>query len=122
MMSVDFANAGIHHSAAAERKKQAAGGDEVSVEAFEKRKQGCGEDDIDDPSRTHSLLKRHCGHELRARQQSPRGNECYRRHNARIEKKADKDRHPDGAKEVLGAEFGAASSAALPTDSNPVMK
>jgi hypothetical protein len=46
------------------------------------------------------------------------GNRCD---DAGVEGDADEDRHPDGAKETLGAKVRAGFGA-LPTDSKPVMK
>jgi hypothetical protein len=42
--------------------------------------------------------------------------------NAGIEKNADQDGHPDGFEKPRVRNSGVDSSAALPTDSNPVMK
>ena len=89
------------------RKEQAAGGDKVSVEAFEEREQGGGQNDVDDPARTDRLLKRDSGHELFADQLMPGSDECDGRDDARVEKGADEDRHPDGAVEAARTEIGA---------------
>jgi hypothetical protein len=68
---VDSSNARIDHTSAAQRKEQAAGGYEVSVEAFEEREQGGGEDDIHDPARAQRLLEGHGRHEFLAGQLAP---------------------------------------------------
>jgi hypothetical protein len=57
MFRVNASDAGVDHTAASQGKEQAAGGDEISVEAFEERQQASGEDDVDDPARTHGPLE-----------------------------------------------------------------
>ena len=100
-------DAGVDHTAASQGKEHAAGRNEISVEAFEERQQGGGEDDVDDPSRPDRLLKCHGRHEFLAGQQSPGSDKGDCRNNAGIEKNADENRHPDGAEEASRSEVRA---------------
>src|SRR5580704_5004339 len=104
---MDCSGARVDHATTAQGEDQAAGGDEVSVEAFKEREQGGGENDVDDPPGADSLLERHRGHEPFAGYLVPRGYERDRGHNARVKKDADHDGQPDRAKEALGAEVWA---------------
>ncbi len=84
--------------AAAQGEDQAAGRDEVSVETFEQREQCRRENDVDDPARTEGLLECDCGHESFIGQLMPWRDECDCGDDRRVEKRADHDRRPDGAR------------------------
>ena len=71
MLGMDAAGSRVDEAAASQSKQQAAGGDEISVEALEQRQQRRGEDDVDDPARTHCVLEGYGGHELVAGQFVP---------------------------------------------------
>ena len=111
-MRVDFSGASVDEAAASQGEEQAAGGDEISVETFEEREQGGGEDQIDDPFRGEAapadgLLKGDGGHEFFTGELTPGSDEGDGSDYADVEEDADEDGHPDGAEEVGGAEFRA---------------
>src|ERR1022692_4218939 len=106
MLRMDLAGAGVDQAAAPQGKEQAAGGYEISVEAFEQRQQGCGENDVDDPARAHGALEGNCGHELLTGQLVPWRYECNCGDDDCVEENADQDGHPDGFEKSLAAKLG----------------
>jgi len=68
------------------------------------------------------VLKGDRGHEFFAGQIVPRSGEGNGSDDDGVKEDADEDGHPDGFEKTLAAELGSDSSAALLTDSNPVIK
>src|SRR6266851_2438783 len=66
MFGMDLAGAGVNQAAASQGEQQAAGSDEVSVEAFEQRQERCRQNNVDDPARAHCPRKRDGGYEFLA--------------------------------------------------------
>src|ERR1700678_1416558 len=100
------ASAGIDHAAPSQSEHETTGRHEISVEALEQRQQSGSKNDVDDPPRTYCLLKSHGRHELLADQRVPWRNEPHCSNNASVEKNANENGHPDGAKETSAAEVG----------------
>src|SRR5580658_3625377 len=106
MLGMDLSGSGIDEAAASQGKQQAAGGYEISIEAFEKREQCRRQDCVDDPARADGALESYGGHELVVGQFVPGSNESYGGDDDCIEKNADQSGHPDGLEKSLPAKFG----------------
>src|SRR5580700_216062 len=106
MLGMDLSGSGIDEAAASQGKQQAAGGYEISIEAFEKREQCRRQDCVDDPARADGALESYGGHELVVGQFVPGSNKSYGGDDDCIEKNADQNGHPDGLEKSLPAKFG----------------
>src|SRR5579863_7468135 len=106
MLGMDAADASDDQATTAEGEDHAAGGYEISVEAFDQRQQSGDEDEVDDPARAHGMFEGHCGHEFFIGQFVPGSGECDRRDDNCVEENADENRHPDSFEKCLRAKLG----------------
>ena len=112
-----------NHPTPSQGEEQATGGNEISIEALEQRQQGCRKNDIYNPPRPERLLECNCGHEPGAGQTTPWSHERNRRTRCWRRTECQSGSPSRSRLERSGRGMrGLASSAALPTDSNPVMK
>src|SRR5258708_4618484 len=106
MFGMDLAGAAVDQAAASQGEQQAAGSDEVSVEAFEQRQESRRQNNVDDPARANCTLKRDGCHEFFAGQIVPRSYICDCGDHHGVENNSDQYCHPYGFEKSGPAKFG----------------